>query len=121
MTAISVTPATPNLALNATQQFTAVAKDQFGAALTSQPSFTWSVPGGGGSVNSTGLYTAAGTAGSATVRATSGSVQGNASVTVANQAPTVATEVVADLFFFQAEDGIRDLTVTGVQTCALPI
>src|SRR2546430_13403291 len=25
------------------------------------------------------------------------------------------------MFFFQAEDGIRDLTVTGVQTCALPI
>src|SRR2546427_3660183 len=25
------------------------------------------------------------------------------------------------IFFFQAEDGIRDLTVTGVQTCALPI
>src|SRR2546430_4690965 len=24
-------------------------------------------------------------------------------------------------FFFQAEAGIRDLTVTGVQTCALPI
>src|SRR6266478_9543842 len=24
-------------------------------------------------------------------------------------------------FFFQAEDGILDLTVTGVQTCALPI
>src|SRR2546430_10849688 len=28
---------------------------------------------------------------------------------------------VDHLFFFQAEDGIRDLTVTGVQTCALPI
>src|SRR3712207_7218624 len=26
-----------------------------------------------------------------------------------------------DLFFFQAEDGIRDIGVTGVQTCALPI
>src|SRR5438270_9820718 len=26
-----------------------------------------------------------------------------------------------NFFFFQAEDGIRDLTVTGVQTCALPI
>src|SRR5207248_7477882 len=25
------------------------------------------------------------------------------------------------VFFFQAEDGIRDRTVTGVQTCALPI
>src|SRR5256886_11861184 len=28
---------------------------------------------------------------------------------------------VSGCFFFQAEDGIRDLTVTGVQTCALPI
>src|SRR5256886_14568493 len=28
---------------------------------------------------------------------------------------------IDSLFFFQAEDGIRDLTVTGVQTCALPI
>src|SRR5437763_15659351 len=25
------------------------------------------------------------------------------------------------IFFFQAEDGIRDTSVTGVQTCALPI
>src|SRR5256885_5505309 len=29
--------------------------------------------------------------------------------------------VVALFFFFQAEDGIRDYKVTGVQTCALPI
>src|SRR5688572_29472233 len=29
--------------------------------------------------------------------------------------------VAAPSFFFQAEDGIRVLTVTGVQTCALPI
>src|SRR2546430_7531453 len=29
--------------------------------------------------------------------------------------------VILLFFFFQAEDGIRDLTVTGVQTCALPI
>src|SRR5437016_10984135 len=28
---------------------------------------------------------------------------------------------VSLLFFFQAEDGIRDWSVTGVQTCALPI
>src|SRR2546430_585078 len=35
----------------------------------------------------------------------------------------VTIEVIpsAPFFFFQAEDGIRDLTVTGVQTCALPI
>src|SRR5438445_6213022 len=29
--------------------------------------------------------------------------------------------VTAYFFFFQAEDGIRDIGVTGVQTCALPI
>src|SRR5437867_4232521 len=29
--------------------------------------------------------------------------------------------LVLGVFFFQAEDGIRDRTVTGVQTCALPI
>src|SRR2546422_8380613 len=28
---------------------------------------------------------------------------------------------VGPFFFFQAEDGIRDVAVTGVQTCALPI
>src|SRR5207248_3374855 len=30
-------------------------------------------------------------------------------------------ELILFYFFFQAEDGIRDRTVTGVQTCALPI
>src|SRR2546430_2742164 len=41
-------------------------------------------------------------------------IQMDASVNAANQ-------VVSVFFFFQAEDGIRYLTVTGVQTCALPI
>src|SRR5207247_6339092 len=31
------------------------------------------------------------------------------------------SHIVLVLFFFQAEDGIRDPLVTGVQTCALPI
>src|SRR2546429_6678745 len=41
--------------------------------------------------------------------------------------PREATVCVKDdacddmFFFFQAEDGIRDVAVTGVQTCALPI
>src|SRR2546427_3509189 len=40
--------------------------------------------------------------------------------------PSCSTAIAAScspyaFFFFQAEDGIRDLTVTGVQTCALPI
>src|SRR5256885_11795488 len=34
---------------------------------------------------------------------------------------TVLIRPVVYVFFFQAEDGIRDYKVTGVQTCALPI
>src|SRR2546427_762770 len=42
-------------------------------------------------------------------------IQSDSSVNAANQVVSVGS------FFFQAEDGIRDLTLTGVQTCALPI
>src|SRR5688500_19514033 len=34
---------------------------------------------------------------------------------------TVSLVLLLLFFFFQAEDGIRDYKVTGVQTCALPI
>src|SRR2546425_13194031 len=34
---------------------------------------------------------------------------------------TLVTSSLSFFFFFQAEDGIRDKLVTGVQTCALPI
>src|SRR6266496_3964403 len=34
---------------------------------------------------------------------------------------SLTSQVNGKAFFFQAEDGIRDLYVTGVQTCALPI
>src|SRR2546430_8568807 len=40
---------------------------------------------------------------------------------VSTLASAVCKETWVSFFFFQAEDGIRDLTVTGVQTCALPI
>src|SRR5262249_29618598 len=43
---------------------------------------------------------------------------------VALQVPCVSAQsrsVESAFFFFQAEDGIRDWSVTGVQTCALPI
>src|SRR3989449_6676314 len=33
----------------------------------------------------------------------------------------VSARCTCSFFFFQAEDGIRDVAVTGVQTCALPI
>src|SRR5256886_11927023 len=47
-----------------------------------------------------------------------GTVQGDVGVIIRQD---VAVIHGVFIFFFQAEDGIRDLTVTGVQTCALPI
>src|SRR5437763_12297393 len=35
--------------------------------------------------------------------------------------PWLSSSTYPLFFFFQAEDGIRDTSVTGVQTCALPI
>jgi hypothetical protein len=82
LTSISVLPASANVVTNSTQQFTATARDQFGNLLSPQPSFGWSVSGGG-TINSTGLFTAGGTAGGPyTVTASSGGVSGTASVTV---------------------------------------
>ena len=85
LTTVVVSPASASVATGGTQQFTASGKDQNGVALSPQPSFTWTVTGVGG-VSSGGLYSAGATAGSATVRAASGSVSGTASVTVTTAA-----------------------------------
>jgi len=87
LTSIALAPATATVADNLTQQFSATGYDQFGAALTAQPAFSWSVTGLG-SINGSGLYSApASGTGSATVTATSGSVGGTANVTVASGTP----------------------------------
>jgi len=91
LTAISVSPATASLVAGSTQQFSASATDQFGNPLTTPPSFTWAVTGGG-SITTTGLFTAAATAGTSTVTASALSVTGQAAVTItsADQVVTVA-------------------------------
>jgi hypothetical protein len=82
LTSISVSPASASVAVNSTQQFTATAKDQFGNDLVPQPSFSWTV-NDGGTINSSGLFTAGSTAGGPyTVTAANGAVSGTASVTV---------------------------------------
>ena len=96
LTSIVVTPGSASLHENATQQFTAVAYDQFGVAMTLQPSFSWSNTGVG-TTGTTGLYTApgSGSPGLATITASSGAISGSAAITVTNAAPTVATAAVA--------------------------
>ena len=95
LTSIAVSPATVTLNENQAQQFSATALDQFGNALASQPSFSWAMPVGTGSISASGLYTSPGSPGTATVTATSGSITGSAAVTTINASPTVATAAAA--------------------------
>src|SRR5215204_5102874 len=48
-------------------------------------------------------------------------VTGFLQMLIAGREAKVKRFIFASIFFFQAEDGIRDHCVTGVQTCALPI
>lgn len=84
-----------NLAANSSQQFTAEGRDARGALFPITP--TWAVVASGGSINDAGLFTAGTVPGSypSTVKATDGTVSGNASVTVfAPIAPLLATILV---------------------------
>jgi len=111
LTSIVLTPPGKSMNLNGSQQFAATGKDQFGTALAAQPTFSWSVDGGGvGGVNATGFYSAGTTADSATVRATSGTVSGTASVTVTNAAPTVS---------IPAQAGTSNVTTTSTSLSVL--
>ena len=88
ITSVSVAPTGQAQANGEIKQLTATAKDQFGIQLYSQPTFTWGVDNGFGTVSSTGLYQspASGT-GTATVRATVGSVSGTATVSTQSGRP----------------------------------
>ncbi len=94
-TSITVSPASPSLNENATQQFTATALDQFALSMASQPSFTWTKTAGVGSIDSSGLYTAPSGTGTATIQASNGGINGTASITINNATPTVATPASA--------------------------
>jgi hypothetical protein len=83
LASITMTPETVTVAIDATQQFTAVGTDAHGNVVSIAP--VWSVVAGGGTIDSSsGRFTAGTTAGAftGTVKATSGSIAGTASVTV---------------------------------------
>lgn len=86
---ITIAPNQATLAIGATQQFTAIGKDAGGNAVTITPA--WSVVNGGGTIDAgTGVFTAGMAAGtySNTVKATSGTVSGIATVTVTSRPPS---------------------------------
>ncbi len=83
-TSIAVSPGNSFVPAGGQQVFKATVYDQFGSALAQQPSFVWSLDSGSvGTIGSDGTYSVSiGATGSATVRATSGSVSGKATVLV---------------------------------------
>ena len=91
LAAITVSPGTAQITVGAQQQFAATARDQFSSALATQPSMAWATSGGG-TVDSSGRFTASAGAGTFTVSASSASTTGSASVTVASQ-PSSGTPV----------------------------
>ena len=92
---ITVTPNPATLPINTTQQFTAVGKDASGNVVAITP--VWSVVNGGGNINAgTGVFTAGAVAGTFnnTVKATSGSISGTATVIVTPPPGPLATITV---------------------------
>ncbi len=112
LASITVTPTSPSLAISATQQFTAVGRDAGGNVVAITPA--WSVVASGGSINSgSGLFTAGTTVGTFTntVRATSGSIVGTATVNVTPGA--LATISVTPNLVVLAPNAPRQFTAVG--------
>ena len=111
LASITVTPIAGTLAINATQQFTAVGKDDNNNVVAITP--VWSVVASGGSINSTGLFTAGAVTGTFTntVRVTSGTISGTATVTVTVGA--LATIVVTPTSALLATNATQQFTAVG--------
>jgi Cadherin domain/Fibronectin type III domain len=106
LTTLALTPAIASIVDGATQPFAASARDQFGNPLASQPTFTWSLDSGVGSIDSSGLYTApASGSGFARVRATSGALRGTASVTVSPAQARVTLTAMQDQQWSSQQSG----------------
>ena len=93
-TSLDVQPRVVNLQAGQPQRFSATVTDQFGAPLSPQPAFTWSVAGGG-TVDGTGEFTAGATPGGPhLLTAAAGSLSAAAQITIDatpdTQPPTVS-------------------------------
>ena len=88
-----VTPLDPTTAVNGEQQFTASSTDQFGNALSTSPSYSWSASAG--SITSSGVFTAPAAAGNVTITASVAGTHGSTSVSVVS-ATTITVSAATD-------------------------
>ena len=120
LTSIAVSPASASVQTGGTQQFTATAQDQLGQPMNPQPTFGWSVDGGG-AISQAGLFTAGGTPGGPfTVTASTGGVNGTANVTV-SQAPVVTSITVSPATASVQTGGTQQFTATGKDQFGQPM
>jgi len=105
----------PTIMQGATEQFAATALDQFGNAVATQPSFSWSASGG--SITASGLYTAPSSGNNTTcaVTASSGGITSTAGITIANPGLYIGND---GLIYVQATD-VNEVKVFNTSSAAL--
>lgn len=111
---ITVTPNPANVPSTTTQQFTAVGKDA-NANVVPIPTPVWSVAAGSGTISATGLYTAGTTLNTYTngITVTSGTITGNATVTVGPAPGPLATVTITPNPANVAVNGTVQFTAVG--------
>jgi hypothetical protein len=113
---VSISPASASVPVGGTQSCGATQLDQFGLPMATQPSsFIWSV-NGGGTINSSGLFSATAAGGPYVVSATTGALGGAASITVL---PLAATVTLSDLS--QTYDGSPRAVTATTSPAGLPV
>lgn len=114
-TSLVVMPSTASISYGTNQNFTASVLDQFGDALSVQPSVTWSTSGGG-TIGVTGIFTPTSTGGPFTITANSGTLSGTAAVTITPASASVLLSNLQQIYDGQA----KPVTVT-TSPAGLPI
>ena len=110
---IALNPPTTTLVVNAIQQFNASLRDQFSLAMATQPvSFAWS-GNGGGTLNSSGRFTATTAGGPFVVTVSSGAFSGSSSVTVTRAAATISLTNLSQTYDGSAKSVTATTTPAG--------
>ena len=103
LSAVVVVPGTTNLSAGQALQLSATGLDQFGVPLAAQPTFTWAMAAGGGSVSNAGIYTAPGGGTLASVTATAGGCSDTATVAVIST-PWISADIGTPVLTGTASD-----------------
>lgn len=122
---IDVSPSGSALQHTQSEQFSAVAVNQFGNPMATQPIFTWSTLANVGTISAAGLYTAPNAgAGNATIIATAGNISGSASASLLDDLavsvpPSQSTAPTLPLVFSTADPIF--VTDTDAATQSVPL